>query len=101
MNLGGTVNTLEIVSVNSEGNAVAKVGGVAYMGMWDEDSQKLMLSARGQLLVGYLFTDTVNLTAVNGTVFFTLAGTAESYQPGFEFAPKHSTVGWYAQIGVG
>jgi hypothetical protein len=104
MNVGGSTAQLHITSVDPSGNVVATINANASFAFWDEDSQKLMFMSFGQLFVGYLFTDTVNVTGVRGTVFFTLVGSAESFlanpnQIGQPTA-KRSTLGWYAQIGV-
>ena len=104
MNVGGIVTKQQIARVDPQGGVDAAIGTNASLAIWDEDSQKLMLLSFGQLFVGYLFTDTVNLTGVTGTVFFTLAGSAESFQSNSKQigqpTVKHSTLGWYAQIGV-
>jgi len=104
MNVGGTVTKLQIVSLDPQGNVAATIGANPSLAVWDEDSQKLMLLSFGQLFFGYLFTDKINLTGVTGTVLFTLVGSAESFRedlnPIGQPTLNHSTLGWYAQIGV-
>jgi hypothetical protein len=113
MNVGGTVTQLQILKVDSQGNGLANIGAdpalaVSLLAVWDEDSQKLMLLSSAQIFVGYLFTDTVNLTGVTGSVLFTLVGSAESFRLDQNQATqqigqptaRRSTLGWYAQIGV-
>jgi hypothetical protein len=72
------------------------------------------LSALAQTFVAYLFTDPVKLLGVNGSVVFTLTGSATTFRPaggrtpaGPIFQPfgpfataKRSVFGWYAQIGI-
>jgi hypothetical protein len=60
-----------------------------------------------QVYVGYLFTDSVNLLNVTGSIVFTLVGEVQQFQanvalPGNTSAAnaKRSVFGWYAQIGV-
>jgi len=104
MNVGGGVTQLQITNVDPQGDVTASIGTTGFIAIWDEDSQKLTLSRNGQLFVGYLFTDTVNLTGVKGSIFFTLAGSVESFLSDFrqigQPTAKRSILGWYAQIGV-
>ena len=105
MNVGGEVTQLNIIDSTAGGDVGGRIGGRIVIGGWDEDSQTLMLWTNdGQFYVGYLFTDTVNLTGVKGSVVFTLVGSAESFQASTSIGPPptatRSTFGWYAQIGV-
>jgi len=104
--VSGNQATFQISFVDALGNVTVTGPGLfsaVSQGFWDEDAQKLMLfsSSGAPLFVGYLFTDTVNLTGVTGSVIFTLAGEVEFFeQGGIALAAKRSTFGWYAQIGV-
>jgi hypothetical protein len=105
----GGASQLLISTVDSLGNVTGTFTGQllgSVQGFWDEDAQKLLLLVTSALntvigvFVGYLFTDTVNLTGVTGSVIFTLAGEFESFSPLSAPTAKRSTFGWYAQIGV-
>jgi hypothetical protein len=81
MSIGGKAAQLEIYSVGAQGNVSAAILPVpvldppGFTASWDEDGQKLtIMSPNFQLYVGYLFTDSVNLSGVSGSVIFTLAG---------------------------
>lgn len=105
MNVGGQVTQMTIGNDANGKVAVQIIGANPLSALWDEDSQRLILSSsEGQLFVGYFFTDTVNLTGVKGAALFTLVGTVENYVQGRIIGPlstaKRSTFGWYAQIGV-
>jgi hypothetical protein len=112
---GAGVTTLEIQAVDTAGDVTATLGDIPYIGFWDEAAQKLTLSlvsaedfVTQQVLVGYLFTDSVNLLGVTGSVILTLTGYVENFtsaltilQPSWPVATaKRSVFGWYAQIGV-
>jgi hypothetical protein len=106
INIGGDVTQLQIDADPVSGALFAHIRQAPVFVVWDEDSQRviLMMPLSGELFIGYLFTDTVNLTGVNGSIIFTLVGSVEIYQPGqlIGLAPtaERSTFGWYAQIGV-
>ena len=106
---------ITINGVDPQGNVSATSPDINFVGgFWDEDAQKLTLLLRiltvppdpfvPQIMVGYLFTDSVNLLGVSGTVFFTLAGSLHSFSstniPVGTATAKRPVVGWYAQIGV-
>ncbi|MBV8727987.1 MAG: hypothetical protein JO233_09380 [Candidatus Eremiobacteraeota bacterium] len=104
-NVGGQATELTIAGVDPSGDVSAYFGPTypEVGGRWDEDSQRLTLLSWPQLFVAYLFTDPINLTGVNGTVFFTLAGVVDNFSyGGIGPSPtaKRLTFGWYAQIGV-
>ena len=104
-NVGGVPAALYIGSVDTNGRVTGYFGVTsAYLsGFWDEDSQRLTLLRWPQVFVGYLFSDPVNLTGVNGTVVFTLTGVVENFSAGGAGpspTAKRSAFGWYAQIGV-
>ena len=111
---GAGTTTLQIEAVDSQGNLTGQINSIPCTGFWDELAQKLtvpVVSAESpiilQILVGYLFTDPVNLLGVTGSVILTLAGYVESFSPSVSLvanAPavtaKQTSFGWYAQIGV-
>jgi hypothetical protein len=108
-NINGNVINLQIGAVGSQGavNATFQPAANAASGFWDEDSQKLTLclpsAVAQEVYTGYLFTDSINLLGITGSVIFTLAGFVECFQPGPPFVTptaKRSVFGWYAQIGV-
>jgi hypothetical protein len=94
------------IGQNDQGRLSGSIGGVPFQGFWDEDGQKVMLFTNpgGQMFVGYLFSDRVNLTGVPGSAIFTLAGYAETFaisRVGPPATSGRSMCGWYAQLGVG
>jgi hypothetical protein len=111
---GAGTTTFQIMAVDSQGNLTGQVGAFPFTGFWDELAQKLtvsLVSAESpivlQILVGYFFTDSVNLLGVTGSVIFTLTGYVENFVPvlnlvvnGPAVTAKQSVFGWYAQIGV-
>lgn len=109
-NIGGVPMALTIESITAKGAVTASLPGASFCnGFWDEDEQSLTFvvfspQAPMQIFTGYLFTDSVNVMGVSGSVFLTLAGTFESYPVTGVLGPapsaKRSAFGWYAQIGV-
>lgn len=102
-NLNGVQTQLKITGVDAQGRVNGSWSSTDGWGFWDEDAQRLTFFVWPHLLVGYLFTDPINLTGVNGTVIFTLAGSFETFPDpaAGEFpSAKRSNFGWYAQIGV-
>ena len=108
-NINGNVINLQISAVGPQGavTAVFQVAANAASGFWDEDSQKLTLALPSgvaqEVYTAYLFTDSINLLGVTGSVIFTLAGFVECFQSAAPFVTptaKRSVFGWYAQIGV-
>ncbi len=110
-NIGGTITQLLLNGADPSGNVGGSLFGSPIQGFWDEDSQKLFFmrstpgSATGQVFVGFLFQDSVNLIGVQGAVIFTLAGYVENFSAaGFFVGPTPTAArpvfGWYAQIGV-
>jgi hypothetical protein len=118
--LGAATGGLSIDVVGTDGSVTGllalpgQLEGFPITGFWDEAGQKLSMSLASaanpiiqQVFVGYLFTDSVNVLGVTGSVIFTLTGYVENFAPVLNLAPngpavtaKRSIFGWYAQIGV-
>ncbi|MBV9700156.1 MAG: hypothetical protein JO078_08530 [Candidatus Eremiobacteraeota bacterium] len=109
--IAGMPTQLQIKSVDQGGLVTGTIGSLTGQGYWDEDSQKLFLlcsfaGGPAQVFIAYLFTDSVNLTGVTGTVVFTLAGYVQDFTEqslqivGPTPSAKRPIFGWYAQIGV-
>jgi hypothetical protein len=109
--LAGRQLQLNITSIDSSGRIQGTINAHTVSGLWDEDAQKLILflfldagSNPAAIVTGYLFTDTVNLTGVSGSVIFTLAGQIEYFvltDPlSLGVTARNAVFGWYAQLAV-
>jgi len=106
LNASGDRGSLQILSINSQGELRGTLYGKAMVGFWDDRAQKIMfvrlldpaVPSTAQVYTGYLFRNPGGLREV-GTATYTLAGSFAAFD-GTGATAARAVYGWYAQQGV-